>query len=58
MIVDVETAPPTAQTGKFPCDPSQEWLRVGPRDEPDLAVDGLRNASLLERLFGRLLTKR
>jgi len=37
-------------------DPSAEWFRVARPAEPDLAVDGLHHASVIERvlrLFGR-----
>ena len=37
--------------------PSEEWFRVAQRHEPDLAVDGLRHASMMER-FLRLFGKR
>ncbi|NNC66327.1 MAG: hypothetical protein HKN84_16210 [Gammaproteobacteria bacterium] len=32
-------------------DPSEEWMRIGKPAEPDLNVDGLGRASLLERVF-------
>ncbi len=32
-------------------DPSEDWMRVGKPDEPDLSVDGLGHSSLLERVL-------
>jgi hypothetical protein len=58
-IMNLDSTQTNAVPAKQLFDPSEEWFRVARRPEPDLAVDGLRHASVLERmlrLFGRRKT--
>jgi hypothetical protein len=55
--MDLESTRREAAPAKQLFDPSAEWMRVARPQEPDLAVDGLRRFSVLERLL-RLLGKR
>ena len=49
--MDLDNTQRNAAPPKLLFDPSEEWMRTGKPDEPDLCVDGLGRTSLLERVF-------
>ncbi|NIW24343.1 MAG: hypothetical protein GWN29_07110 [Gammaproteobacteria bacterium] len=55
--MDLDNTQRNAIPPKLLFDPSEEWMRVGKRTEPDLSVDGLGHSSLVERVF-KLIGKR
>ena len=49
--MDLDDTKRNAESPRLLFDPSEEWMRTGKPTEPDLDVDGLGHASLLERVF-------
>jgi len=49
--MDLDNTQRNAAPPKLLFDPSEDWMRTGKPDEPDLSVDGLGRTSLLERVF-------
>ena len=49
--MNLENTQRNAVPPKLLFDPSEDWMRTAKPDEPDLSVDGLRHASLLERVL-------
>jgi hypothetical protein len=47
-----------AHPGKPLFDPAEEWMQISKRSEPDLAVDGLHQTSLLERVLALFASRR